>query len=380
MPEFVRKIIAGPAIEVSEAVAAVSAARMPFALTIRSPGNGMFASLRAGVTAFTPTLGLLETLEVRLSSSLDGVTIIAPSARECAMVLHTMNPTTSTPGETDLHDWRIGLMAGGGEDTGAAAEIFRSLGTSIETAHWPFSATILPDIERLISATECLAIHQQALASHPETFDAAFLRKALPACLFQASEYISAQREQRRFIAAMRPLYARFDVLVTIGFARPTVGNSPASYWSRAVQPVDAPNPVGGPVVAMCSLLDAEGSSLGIQVQGPPFGEQAVLEVAQAFQLAMCNAPAPERYKSPAPACAVAALEEAPDARLRNVVNALAERAGLFLTEPLRTLLYTEAPLALACAAAIPRDHDWWDAPAPVFRANMPQLHRDRRS
>ena len=376
-PKSLRQTIFESAVEASEAVSAAATARMPFALTIQSPGNGLLAALRAGLTAFTPTLGLLELPSVRLSSSLDGVCIIAPGARECAAVLHAMHPTTLTPSGTDLHDWRIGLMADQSEDTDAVAEIFRGLGASIETNHWPFSTAILHNIERVIYATECLAIHQHVLASHPENFDTAFLSRTLPACLFQASEYISAQRERRRFIAAMQPLHRRFDVLVTIGFPQYLVRDSPASYWSRAAQSAAAPNPFGGPIVAMRSDLNAYGLPLGIQVLGRPFDEQAVLKVAQAYQLATRNETAPARYESSAPARAVAEPGELPDARLCSIVDALAERAGLCLTESLRTLLYAEAPLALACAAAIPRDHTWWEAPAPVFRANAPKSHWD---
>ena len=42
--------------------------------------------------------------------------------------------------------------------------------------------------------------------------------RALPACLFTASDYVQASREHRRYLAEMEPLYERYDVLLTCGF------------------------------------------------------------------------------------------------------------------------------------------------------------------
>ena len=60
-------------------------------------------------------------------------------------------------------------------------------------------------------------MHHQDLIERPQDFGEIFLGRVLGASLFQAVDYVQAQRECRTMLLEMRPLYEKFDVLGTIG-------------------------------------------------------------------------------------------------------------------------------------------------------------------
>ena len=49
-------------------------------------------------------------------------------------------------------------------------------------------------------------------------FGSDFLGHVLPACLFLSVDYVQALREHRRYLADMKPVFEKSDVLLTSGF------------------------------------------------------------------------------------------------------------------------------------------------------------------
>ena len=98
-----------------------------------------------------------------------------------------------------------------------AIAVFKSLGAIVEDARArPMMDGM--DIKVIIAETELFAIHHKDLVSRPADFGRDFLNRVLPACMFQSFDYVEALREHRRYIAEMKPLFEKHDVLLTCGF------------------------------------------------------------------------------------------------------------------------------------------------------------------
>jgi aspartyl-tRNA(Asn)/glutamyl-tRNA(Gln) amidotransferase subunit A len=91
------------------------------------------------------------------------------------------------------------------------------------------------DVKVITAATEIYSINYRDLVSRPGDFGRDFLGRVLPACLFQAADYVAASREHRRIIAEARSLYGKYDVLLTAGFgpAPRLDGHRTANFWRR---------------------------------------------------------------------------------------------------------------------------------------------------
>jgi len=75
------------------------------------------------------------------------------------------------------------------------------------------------DVKMTIAETELFAIHQKELMDRPGAFGLPFLSGTLAGCLFNAVEYVQAQRVRRQIVLEMEPLYKRYDVLLTVSSA-----------------------------------------------------------------------------------------------------------------------------------------------------------------
>jgi aspartyl-tRNA(Asn)/glutamyl-tRNA(Gln) amidotransferase subunit A len=217
-----------------------------------------------------------------------------------------------------------------------------------------------------------LAIHLQELQARPDDFGLDFVARTVPACLFQASDYVNAQRERGRMIAEMDVLYRDFDVLLT-------ATSSPAprldslvdtGYLERWRTPniYCQFNIAGGPALSVCSGFTAGGLPLGMQIAGRPFGEMTVLRVADAYERATDW----HRRRPPAPASpeplfpSSAETVTAASSPLQGLVDANLARAGILLSGRRLELVHRIAPSALAVADRLRRRREPSDEPADV--------------
>jgi hypothetical protein len=216
----------------------------------------------------------------------------------------------------------------------------------------------------------------------PGDFGRDFLGRALPACLFQSSDYVQASREHRRIIAAVRPLYEKYDVLLAAGFgpAPRLDAHKTANFWQKTN--VFTPSNVwGGPSLALPvgtsgglqRGTNGGGLPLGMQLIGRPFDETTVLRAGHAYQLAtdwhtrhpQLTPGAPQPKLTPKGNEPVAADL---DARTRDFVLRTAERAGLKLNDEQTAILLETAPFALAMAERIRKPRERMEEPSLVFR------------
>ena len=96
----------------------------------------------------------------------------------------------------------------------AALDVLERLGAKLAEVRMRPMQDYL-DVKATIAETEIFCVHQKELIARPRDFGMHFLAQTLAGCLFEASDYVQAQRERRAILAEMEPLYRKYDVLVT---------------------------------------------------------------------------------------------------------------------------------------------------------------------
>lgn len=380
--------------------AAVAAGFVPLALGSDTGGSIRTPAVLCGVVGLKPTYGLVSRHGVLQNSpSFDHCGPMTWTVEDCAIALGAIaahDPNDATSARFEARDY-AGMLAGGlrglrigvlrhfwEEDLPANAElcaamedaidVLRRLGADVEPARMePLQSYY--DVKLVIAETEIFSVYQQELIRRPSDFGADFLWKALPACAFQATHYLNAQRGRRRMAARMQPLYERYDVLLTAG-AGPAPrldAYRPIAFWQRPINMATPFNVTGAPALALCNGYSRGGLPLGMQIAGRPFDEATVLRVARAYEQAtewrsrrpLLEAGVP---RTPVDPPSEFLDVEAPDAGTWGLAERLARRAGLNLAQVELRRLAAALPYALEMSGRIARDHDWWDAPANVFK------------
>jgi aspartyl-tRNA(Asn)/glutamyl-tRNA(Gln) amidotransferase subunit A len=346
-----------------------------------------------------PTYGLVSRAGVMPNSfTFDHCGPMARTVEDCAILLQVLagfDPADAGSTEQEIPDYRAAL---GGDLKGlrvgvlrhyweedapahadhkkaleAALATFGKLGAKMEDCRTRPIRELL-DIKVVIAETELLSIHQDELAKRPGDFGRDFLGRVLPACVFQSVDYVQALREHRRYLDEMKPLYEKYDVLLTSG-----LGPAPRLDASRTVAfwrggNVCTPANVGrNPALMVPCGLSGTGLPMGLQIVGRPFGDATVLRVGHAYQTAT-----DWHERRPAlvpgavqPAVNTDANEPAKpdlDAATRGLVEKLAQRVGLKLDERQMAMLLESAPYALAMAARVRKPRDRMEEPSMVFR------------
>ena len=254
-----------------------------------------------------------------------------------------------------------------------AIRVFRSLGATVEDCRTrPMMDSL--DVKIVIAESEIFSIHYSDLVARPEAFGRDFLGRALPACVFQAADYVAASREHRRIILENRRLYEKYDVLLTAGFgpAPRLDAHRTVNFWQRS-NIFTPSNVTAGPALELCNGFSKNDLPLGMQVVGRPFGDASVLRVGHAYEQATAWRTHRPELKPGTVQPALDTNSNAPDAskvdaKTRALILDMAARVGLKLDEYRQAILLETAPYALAMAERVRRDRDRFSEPALVFR------------
>jgi aspartyl-tRNA(Asn)/glutamyl-tRNA(Gln) amidotransferase subunit A len=379
--------------------AAVAAGLASFALGSDTGGSIRGPASYCGLVGLMPTYGLVSRAGVMPNSfTFDHCGPMTWSVGDCAIVLQALagyDPADAGSTARRLPNYRSGLKRGikglrigvlrhfweqdlpAHEDLRQAMDeaiaVLRKLGAKVEDCRQRPMMDFL-DVKVIIAESELFSIHYADLVTRPSAFGRDFLGRVLPACLFQAADYVAASREHRRILAETRRLYAKYDVLLTAGFgpAPRLDAHRTLNFWQRS-NVFTPSNVTGGPALELCNGYSKSGLPLGMQVIGKPFDEPTVLRVAYAYEQAT-----PWRARRPqlvadAPQPPLNAKGNEPnanesDAPTRAHALEVARRAGLKLNGYQEAILLESAPYALAMANRIRRDRGRFEEPALVFR------------
>jgi aspartyl-tRNA(Asn)/glutamyl-tRNA(Gln) amidotransferase subunit A len=379
--------------------AAVAAGLLPGALGSDTGGSIRGPASFCGIVGLMPTYGLVSRAGVIPNSfTFDHCGPMTRTVEDCALMLQAIAGYDAQDAgsiEHPLPDYRaalkpsikglkIGVLRHYWEQDlpahddlkhamNEAIDVFRKLGAKVEDCRArPMMDSL--DVKVIIAESEIFAIHYNDLVERPGDFGRDFLGRILPACLFQAPDYVAASREHRRIIAEAQPLYEKYDVLLTAGFGpAPRIdAHKTINFWQRS-NVFTPSNVTAGPALELCNGFSQSGLPLGMQLIGRPFDEASVLRAGHAYeqaaswhkqrpQLTPGTVQPPVRPKGNEPDASGV------DNITRDTALIMARRAGLKLNDEQAGILLEAAPYALAMAQRIRRPRERMEEPALIFR------------
>jgi aspartyl-tRNA(Asn)/glutamyl-tRNA(Gln) amidotransferase subunit A len=381
---------------------AVAAGFVPAALGTDTGGSIRTPASLCGIVGLKPTYGRVSrTGVINNSFTFDNCGPMTWTVEDCAILLQAiaghdpLDPSSAdvavpdfraglTP---DLKGVRIGVLRHFWEEDAAvnpelaqaldnAFDVLQQLGATLEVARMrPIQQYY--DVKIIMAESELFSVHHHDLIERPQDFGEIFLGRVLGASLFQSVDYVQAQRERRRMLAEMEPLYAKYDVLVTAGLGpSPRLdGHREIGFWEKWQKPnMTTPfNVTGSPALVQCIGYSKGGLPLSMQLAGRPFDEATVFRAAHAYERATTwrdRRPqlVPGAVARPIAPTPIPAEARAVDAETRSLVGQLASRAGLKLPDHLLVQLCEAAPYALAMSRRVHRRRDRTEEPANVFR------------
>jgi aspartyl-tRNA(Asn)/glutamyl-tRNA(Gln) amidotransferase subunit A len=380
--------------------AAVSAGLAPFAMGSDTGGSIRGPASHCGLVGLMPTYGLVSRAGVIPNSfTFDHCGPMTWTVEDCAIVLQVLAghdprdagsieapiPDYRSALSTDVRGLRVGVLRHQWEEDVSAHEdlrlamedaigVFKRLGAKVEDCRArPVRDSI--DVKVIIAESEIYSINYKDLVERPGDFGRDFLGRILPACLFQAPDYVAASREHRRMIAEARTLYGKYDVLLTTGFGpAPRLDSHRTIAFWQGRNIFTPSNVMAGPALELCNGFSKSGLPLGMQLIGRPFEEATVLKTGHAYEKATEWRARRPQLTPGAPQPPVTPKGNDPqipadlDNKTRDLALDMAARAGLKLNERQQAILLEPAAYVFEMANRIRKDRARFEEPALVFR------------
>ncbi|GBD45557.1 Glutamyl-tRNA(Gln) amidotransferase subunit A [bacterium HR41] len=315
--------------------AAVAGGLAPWAIGTDTGGSIRQPAALCGVVGLKPTYGACSRHGmIAFASSLDQAGPIARNVRDCALLLRHMvgrDPADATsvglpedvlvPQAERLDGVRLGVVAeltGEGIESGVrgcverALALAEELGASVEEVHLPHApyaisayyllapAEASANLARYDGVRYGLRVDGDDLNAMYENtraagFGAEVKRRimlgtyALSSGYYDAY-YATAQRVRTKIVEDFRAAFARVDLVVsptspTVAFRLGERVSDPLAMYLSDVCTVPM-SLAGIPAISIPAGL-SDGLPVGLQIAGPPFSENRVLEVAHALEQAL---------------------------------------------------------------------------------------------
>ncbi len=378
-----------------------SGASVAAGLAMAAMGSDTGGSIRnpaalCGLAGLKPTYGLVSRRGVWTNSfSYDHAGPMAWTVEDCALLMQVL--AGHDPGDPasakvavpdyraalggDLKGMRIGVLRHQYEVEVPVADavktameeafaVLRGLGAELEDVRIR-PAMDYCDVKIIGAESELYAVHEPGLKRNPGLFGEDFLGRSLAAILIRGEDVLASQRERRIMIEEARPLWQRYDAIITAGPgpAAPFEAWRTIQFWQKAS--LTTPwNVLGGPSLAQCIGYTADGLPMAMQVQGRPFADAQVMRIAHAYEKATVW-----RARRPVVAEVAPPLPPVPDptpaevtAAERDAIALVARRAGLTLNDRQFELLAAAAPYVWAMAGRLRTKRPFTNEPANTFR------------
>ncbi len=279
----------------SGSAAGVAAGYFPFAVATQTAGSAIRPAAFCGVVGYKPTFGMVPRLGMKImSESLDTISVIARTVRDCALLVHAMSqrPLQWSPWQSG-DKLRIGLCRTYAWDRADAAtqELIERAATrlagqlgesgSFECIELGLDFNALPDWHMTVQYFESArsmgwewAHHREALSDDLQSILASGLGMA-------PSEYDAARSGLARLRSRWDELTAHVDVVITPA----ATGEAPEGLsWTG--DPVF--NSIWSALHVPCVTVPAgkgpRGLPLGIQLVGRPGADAQLLRAAERIQ------------------------------------------------------------------------------------------------
>ena len=377
--------------------AAVAAGFLPGAMGSDTGGSIRNPACLSGTAGFKPTYGLVSRAGVIANSyTFDHCGPLTWTVEDGALMMQALaGHDTRDPASAnvevpdfaaalggDLKGKRIGVVRHFYEEEQpaddetrnaleAAYDVLRGLGAEIEDVRLRTIREYM-DVKVTIAESELYSVHEGNLRTRPGDFGSDFLGRSTPACLISGPDYVAAQRERRVMVDQMKPIWERYDLLVTAGtFAAPRFdAHRTIAFWEKPAI-TTAFNVTGGPALALCIGYNSGGLPLSMQIVGQPFDDAAVLQAGDAYERSTTwrsRRPEldPNAEVTPAPQPAPDAPSGA-DAKTRERVANAVKAAGLPLNDAQIDQINAAAPYVADMVGRINRDRSFTDEPANTF-------------
>ena len=294
-----------------------SAACVPVGMACAAMGTDTAGSIRepaalCGCVGLKATYGRISGRGViPLSASLDHIGPLAATVEDAAIVLQAIagyDPEDINSAEAPIADYVGGLKEStkklrvgvprhyffddlDPEVSSAMEHALTGIGTlvgQVKDVHLDVPT------DRRLQAAESYAYHSENIAKHPELYQPETLRRLRTGENVGTVEYIERRRELERARRNIRNVFADVDLLVTPTIPMPAPSIAELKSNPEALRPAELKllrntrpfNVWGLPTISLPCGFTQSGLPIGLQIAGPHWREDLVLQLAHAYEQA----------------------------------------------------------------------------------------------
>jgi aspartyl-tRNA(Asn)/glutamyl-tRNA(Gln) amidotransferase subunit A len=291
-----------------------SGAAVAAGLVAMATGTDTGGSIRIPAS-FCGTVGLKPTYErvsrrgvLPLGLTLDHIGPLASSVRDVAVSFNAMVDSSKAekpsgyvpPAQVDIRGLRIGLPENFffdrldvevGEAVRKAVQSAAALGAKIVNVRVP-DMTALSIVGRVILLVEASTVHAPNLHRRAE-FGDDVLALLDQGRLISSADYVDAQRLRRILVIEFSKLWQQVDCIFTpstptpapkIGQTTMQIGRVADDVRLATTRLIRAINVLGIPALALPCGFTQSGMPIGMQILGPPRGEDIIIKVGAAIE------------------------------------------------------------------------------------------------
>ena len=290
--------------------AAVAASLGYGALGTDTGGSVRLPASLCGIVGLKPTYGRVSTRGViPLSWSLDHVGVLTRSVLDAALLLHAIAgydardltsvdrpaPAFAAAVKRGASTLRVGVprdyfFTELQPDVQTAVEQALGVVSKLTAGVQDVVVPVRPEVNLAVMLAEGFAFHAERVRASSRLFQPAVLGRLRGGEAVGTPAYIERRRELDEMRRVAPGLFAQVDLLVTptvpllpVPIAEAQDDESGVALYARNTRPFNA---YGLPAVSVPCGFAKNGFPIGLQIVGPPWGEESVLRLAHAFEQA----------------------------------------------------------------------------------------------